>query len=184
MVSMKRMLAALAAVTVWGVGEVTGQTAATEAYLGEVAEFFSLPAGEVDILSEWRLPPQEIPVVLFMARRAGVSAEALAQLRRAGRGWSELAERYHLDPTHFHVPLAEDAAAGPLDEAYGQYRALPASRWSEVRLSGNDILILVNVRVIAQSLKRSPEEVLTAYGSTPDFVALYARLAQGGRGGL
>ena len=37
----------------------------TEAYFGAVAEYFVLPRSEVAILSEWSLPAEEIPVVLF-----------------------------------------------------------------------------------------------------------------------
>ena len=43
------------------------------AYLRAVAEFFRVPASEMEIMRDWRLPADEIPVVLFLANRAGVS---------------------------------------------------------------------------------------------------------------
>lgn len=145
-------------------GDVAAQGGAggRESYFGAVAEYFALPAAEVSILGEWRLPDQDIPVVLFLARKAGVSPEAVVALRRSGRGWAELAGRYGLGADQFHVPLREGAPAGVLTDVYGRFRALPASRWQEVALGDSDIVGLVNLKVLAQVLRRSPEEILAA----------------------
>ena len=83
-----------------------------DAYFRAVAEFFSMAAAEVAILSEWSLPSDEVPVVLFVARRAGVSPDALVALRRSGSPWAQLIGRYHLGAGHFHVPLAASADPG------------------------------------------------------------------------
>jgi hypothetical protein len=142
-------------------GQVSG-SAAAEAYFGAVSEYFMLPRSEVSILGEWRLPAEEIPVVLFVARRAGVSPEAVVALRGAGRGWAELTARYRLDATQFHVPLPESANAGALEDAYRRFRSLPAGRWKEVVLTDADIVGLVNLRVLSETLRRSPQEILAA----------------------
>ena len=160
-----------------------GRSAAQEAYFGAVAEYFQLPRSEVGILGDWRLGGDEIPVVLFVARKAGVSAEALVALRRSGRGWAELVQRYRLDASQFHVPLPDQAAAGVLASAFGKFRALPAGRWSEIRLSDADIVGLVNLRVLAQTLRLSPEVVLgEARGEA--WYELYARLIRDADGGM
>lgn len=151
-------------------------TDAKTAYFATVAQFFGVPSSEVAILAEWPLPAEEIPVVLFVARRAGVSPEALVALRRAGRGWAELATRYQVGPRQFHVPLAPQADAGVLREAYRRYRTLPPERWDEVSLSDRDIIVLVNVRVLAQTLHRAPEEILRAYEDAGSFIELLRRL--------
>jgi len=159
-------------------GAAQGAGASHEAYFGAVAEFFELPRSEVAILGEWPLPADEIPVVLFVGRRAGISPEALVALRESGRGWAELARRYRLDASHFHVPLPDGAQAGRLSAAYGQFRSLPPARWGEVTLQDADIVALVNVRILSQTLQRSPEEVLAEAGSG-SWAALYARLMEG-----
>lgn len=130
------------------------------AYFRAVADFFQMSAGEVSILGDWRLPSEEVPVVLFVARRAGVSPEALVALRRSGRGWSEIVGRYHLDAAQFYVPLSDDASAGPLQVAYDQYRSVPAPRWSEVSLNDRHIVDLVNLRLVSQTLRIAPARVL------------------------
>ena len=148
---------------------------ARAAYFGAVAEFFELPRSEVSILGEWRLPDDEIPVVLFMARRAGVSPEALVALRRSGKRWAELAQRYRLDAAQFHVPLPESAPSGVLEGAYQRFRSLPPARWSEISLGDGDIVGLVNLRLLSQTLGKAPQEILSAAGPG-SWVDLYARL--------
>ena len=88
-----RRILALAFVVASTAGAAEGQDTAGP-YFRAVAEFFGVSAEEVDILREWRLDAQEVPVVLFVAGRSGVSPEALAQLRRSGRGWADLSARY------------------------------------------------------------------------------------------
>jgi hypothetical protein len=151
---------------------------ATEAYFGAVAEYFVLPRSEVAILGEWSLPAEEIPVVLFLARRGGVSPEAVMALRRSGQGWAALAERYRMGPAQFHVPLPEAAAAGSLEGVYSRFRSLPTSGWREIELTDADIVGLVNLRVLSETLRRPPQDILAerAQGS---WVAVYARLIGG-----
>lgn len=163
-----------AALAVPAAGQDIG--AARADYFRAVARFFSLPANEVAILSDWEIPADEIPVVLFIARRGGVSPEALVALRGSGRTWSALAERYRVGPAALHVPVPDEATAGRLTTAYAQYRSVPVADWSSIRLSDADIVALVNVRVISQSLGLSAARVLSGTDSAATFVELYAQL--------
>lgn len=171
-----RMLAALVAVLAvpGGVG-AQAEPHRTE-YLGAVAEHFQLPADEVTILADWDIDTDEIPAVIFVSRRAGVSAEALVALRRSGRSWSELAQRYGIGAAALHVPVRDEAATGALTAAYDRYRGTPVGEWPSMRLSDADIVALVNVRMIAQVIGLSAEEVIRQTGSTSSYVELYARL--------
>lgn len=146
-----------------------------DAYFRAVAEYFDLPASEISILGEWRMPADEIPVVLFLAHHAGVSPEAIVALRRSGRGWSDLASRYQVDAAQFYVPLPEGAPAGVLQSAYDRYRSVPTSGWSQVSLADRDIVALVNLRLLAQTLHAAPEDVL-AEASGGSWVEVYGRL--------
>ena len=153
-----------------------GGDEARQAYFAAVADFFRVPASEISILGDWPLPADEIPVVLFVAGRAGVSEEALAALRRSGLSWHDLAGRYQVGPGAFHIPLPDDAAAGRLEGAYARYREVPPTQWSEIRLSDADIVALVNVRVLSGALQLSVEEILRRAGATGSFTDLYAEI--------
>jgi hypothetical protein len=104
-----------------------------------------------------------------------VSPEAVVALRTSGRGWGELARRYRLDAAQFHVPIPEAASAGALEGAYQDYRSLPATRWREITLGDEDIIGLVNLRLLSETLRRAPDAVLAAVESG-GWVDLYARL--------
>ena len=150
--------------------------AAQEAYFRAVAEFFDVPSFELEILRDWSLPPDEIPVILFIADRAGVVPEALVALRRSGESWARLAERYGVGAPELHVPVPDQAATGPLTSVYQSFRDLPTSRWREIQLAPEDIVALVNLRLLSQTLGVSPAEVLSRAGSTDSFVQLYGEL--------
>ncbi len=147
-------------------------------YFRAVASFFNLPPNEIAILSDWQISADEIPVVLFVARRAGVSPEALVALRQSGQSWSALADRYMVRASAFHVPLGDDAPAGRLQETYGLFRSTPVGEWSALRLSDDAIVALVNVRVISQSLGLPAERVLAETTAGESFIDLYTRLAR------
>ena len=90
--------------------------------------------------------------------------------------WSELAARYHVDASHFHVPLGESADAGILGAAYELYRASPPRDWGRIPLSDDEIVALVNLRLVAQTLRIPAADVLAARSLASSFVDLYARL--------
>ena len=117
-----------------------------------MARFFNLPSSEVAILSDWEIPADEIPVVLFMARRSGVSPEALVALREAQQSWVTLATRYRVGPFALYVPVPDDASAGALEVAYEAYRTVPVAQWGSIQLTDADVVGLVNVRLISQTL--------------------------------
>jgi hypothetical protein len=152
------------------------QSAAEQAYFRAVARYFQLPEAEVSILANWEIPAEEIPVLLFVARRAGVSSEALVALRESGRSWIELADRYQIGARALHVPLHDASAAGRLAPLYNTFRDTPVDRWGDIRLRSEDIVALVNVRVLAQSLSVAPDEVMRRTATTSSFVELYAQL--------
>jgi hypothetical protein len=155
--------------------EARQRNADERAYYRAVARFFEIPEGEVAILGQWNLPAEEIPVVLFLARRAGVSAEALVALRRSGRSWPSLASSYGIGANVLHVPLRDPGSAGALRPLYERFGATPVARWASLQLSDAEIVALVNVRVLAQALGRPPDDVARRTGTVASFVELYAQ---------
>jgi hypothetical protein len=151
------------------------QDSTQRAYYRAVAGFFQVPEGEVAILGHGgEVPAEEIPVVLFMARRGGVSAEAVVALRGSGRTWPELAQRFGVGANALHVPLNDPSASGALVPVYERFASTPVDQWSTIRLESSDIVALVNVRVLSQALGVEPDQVARRTGTAPTFVELYA----------
>ena len=147
-----------------------------DAYFRAVASHFDLPMTEIVILGDWELAPDEIPVVLFVASRAGVSPEALVALRSSGRSWKELAGRYGIGAATLHMPLGARGSAGRLASVYERYGSVPVEEWSSIALTDQEIVALVNVRVLSGALGIRPEEILGRAGPSGSFVDLYQRL--------
>jgi hypothetical protein len=73
-----------------------------------------------------------------------------------------------------HIPLRDPASAGVLSAAYERFAATPMPQWPTMRLESDEIVALVNVRVLAQALRVEPDAVARRTGST-SFVDLYAQ---------
>lgn len=147
-----------------------------EAYFRAVGEHFDVSEEEVAIIGEWELAPDEVPVVLFLAQRAGVSPDALIGLRRGGRPWREVAARFGLQPRAFHLPLPQEADLGPLARAYGEFQRRPAREWSLILLEDQEVVALVNLRVLSEQTGASPQMVLLRFGEAGSFMASYPLL--------
>jgi hypothetical protein len=162
---------ALPGVEAWG-----QERAMKEAYFMAVGDHFDVPFQEVTIIGDWELAPDEVPVVLFLSKRAGVSPDALIGLRRSGRSWSEISGRFGLGPREFHMPLPEDGPLGPLARAAGAFRGRPAREWNRVQLTDDEIVAYVNVRFLSERVHVTPIRVLEAQAAAGSFMAAYPRL--------
>lgn len=163
-------------------GALAGQEVAVvarEAYFRAVGDHFQVSAQEVAIVGDWDLQPDEVPVVLFLARMAGVSPDALVGLRRSGRAWMDISDRFGLDAGAFHLPLPEGAPLGGLDRAFGEFRGRPAREWNRIRLTDAEIVALVNLRVLSAQAGTSPLQILRSREETGSFPAAYLRLRGG-----
>lgn len=143
-------------------------------YFRGVADHFRLPPEEVFILGDWRLPPEEVPALLFVSRRAGVSPEAIAALRRNGRSWGELTRRYDLGSDVYHVDLP--AVAGSLARARALFEGRPRADWEAIELTDSEIVGLVNLKVLSEVLGIPPGRVLEARERAGSYPAAYQRL--------
>ena len=147
-------------------------------FLRVVGEHFDTPHGEVRVLARWSLSAREIPVVLRLAKRAGVSPDVVVARRRNGDSWMEIAQGYSAHAGDFHVPI--DGSPGFLKAAYDRFSARPASQWRDISLSDAEIVGLVNIRFLSRALELRPERVVEAMGDGNDIVAVFIRLRDGG----
>ncbi len=173
-----RMLAIAVIVTLVGWPTLAGaQTpAATEGYFGSVSDHFRVSLDEVRILGEWRLSPDEIPVVLFVASRAGVSPDVVATLRGNGQSWDDVTRRFGLGPADFHIPFTEDVSQGLLARAYDGFDNRPRSAWDALRLRDQEIIALVNIHFLSVQMRVPPELILEAVERTKTFVGAHRDL--------
>ncbi len=148
------------------------------AFLRAVAEHFGTPQQEVAVLAQWKLDMAEIPVVLFVAGRAGVSPDLVISQRRRGDGWMAIARGYSVHAGDFHIPI--DGDQGVLAAAYERFAARAASEWHEVTLSDAEVVALVNLRFLSRQLGLPADRVVGELGGSEGMVAVFVRLRGGG----
>ena len=147
-----------------------------DAYFRAVGEHFEVPLQEVKVLAGWELTSDEVPVALFLARRAGVSSDALIGLRRGGRSWIEVAARVGLGARAFHISLPEGESLGLLNRASGEFRSRPVREWDEIQLDDPEVIALVNIRVLSEQVGVPPLLVLRSREEAGSYTAAYPLL--------
>jgi hypothetical protein len=158
---------------------VVGQTpdlAVRQAYLRAVAGYFQVPLEEVTVLGEWDLKTDEVPVVLFLADRAGVSSDALIGLRSGGQSWWQVSGRFGLGAQPIFLALPEDEPLGLLERPYTEFRNRSHGEWDLVALSDEEIIALVNLRVLSEQVGVPPLRVLRSFEEAGSFVEGFSTL--------
>lgn len=146
-------------------------------YYRAVSDYFEVGLDEVHIISEWRVAPEDIPVVFFLSRRAGISPDATAAERARGSSWLGLMRRYGVRVATVHVPFAAGAALGSLTELYARMDATPRGTWNRLDLSDAEVITLVNARMLSSALGVPPAVVVQVADSVGGMVAVQRALA-------
>lgn len=146
-------------------------------YMRALAREFGTTGRELEILQGWVNHPSELPVLLFVADRAGVTTDVVGSLRNSGQSWQRIALRFGLGPATFRVPVGNATAEGVLARPVREFTR-PAGDWHQIAMTDLEITALVNLRVLSHQLDVPPDELLPEVrGHSPDFVAAFARLS-------
>ncbi len=149
----------------------------TEEFLRAAAQHFGMSFSEVDVLSRWGLSADEMPVVLYLANRSGVSPDVLVAQRRRGREWMDIALGHEVHAGDLYVPL--QGPAGFLAAAYERFDGVASSAWAGIRLTDQEVVGLVNLRFISVFLGVPPAQVVGELRRGTDAAAALQRLRSG-----
>jgi hypothetical protein len=148
-----------------------------DGYVRLVAGHFDLPVAEAERLLEGRIAPDELPVLLFLERQSGIAAPALLAIRRSGSGWSALGRRYGIGGDRFHVEIPEGSVDARTRGAFERFQSTPRSGWAALDFSDEEIVTLVNLRVLSARFTVPVARVIEARGSVGSWVEVPGRLA-------
>lgn len=141
-----------------------------EDFLPDVGEFFGAPLKTLNALSE-KLPPDEVPVLLHIAKEAGVAPQRVLDLRLAGKTWADIVSFLKLSPAIFHVDV-EGPVGPPYGRALGYYRNKPRKEWGKIVLPDADIVNLVNLKFLSLHFGLPPGEVINLRAKGKGFPAI------------
>ena len=124
-----------------------------------IGNYYHVPEKEVVVVRDRKIPDEELPVVFFIAGRAGVAPKVIVNLRLGGSSWYDISIRYGIYPDAYYIPL-KVRPGPPYGKAYGYYKNRPKKEWKKIKLSDNDIINLVNLKFISEHNKYSPEKII------------------------
>ncbi len=137
-----------------------------------VGDYYRVPQREVMIIKERGVPSDEVPVVLFLAKRAHVAPENIMDFRLSGRTWLEITLRFGLSPEIFYVPVGVIVTGPPYGRAFGYYRKRPKKEWKTIAISDDDVINLVNLKFMSEHYKCPPEKIIRMRSGGKEFVSI------------
>ena len=149
-------------------------------YLAVGSHYRVAPRLVVDLRTRYRLLDEELPVLFFLAARAGVGPQAVIDLRLGKRSWIDIAIHLGLSPEIFFVPVRMERIGPPYGNAYGYYRKYgPAGDWRKVALKDREVIDLVNLRFMSEYHGLAPDAIIAMRGRERSFVRIHDEIGKG-----
>ena len=166
-----------------GAGRADAQTPfSVSAHIGDfhvaVANYYHVPEREVIVIRERRIPDDEIPVALFIARHAGVPWGRVVDMRLRGDSWWNISVRLGVSPDVYYVPVAV-VSGPPYGRALGHYKKKHRKEWRTIVLTDADVVNLVELRFLSEHYRVPPERIIELRGKNRDFVAIHSEVRGG-----
>jgi hypothetical protein len=98
------------------------------------------------VVRERAVPPDEVPVVFYVAQRARVAPTVILDLRRRGLSWADVAVHLRLDPDIYYF-----RGGPPYGNAYGYWKKHPPR--------DVEVIDAVNVHFLSDYHRVSPDAV-------------------------
>ncbi len=137
-----------------------------------VGDYYRIPQGEVITIRKRGIPPYEIPVVLFIAKKAHADPETVMDFRLRNNTWLCTTLRFGLGPEIFYVPVSVVVKDQLYGKVYGYYNHKPKKEWKRIVLSDKDIVNLVNLKLMSEHYGYPPEKIIKMRSRGKEFYAI------------
>lgn len=137
-----------------------------------VRDYYRVPQREIILITGRGIPPYEIPVVLFIAKRARLAPEIITDFRLRDNAWLYIALRFGLSPEIFYVPVSVVARDPLYGKTYESFMQKPKKEWKTILLSDDDIINLVNLKLISEHYKYPPEKIIKMRSEGKEFILI------------
>lgn len=122
------------------------------------SEYYNVEPDVIYECEHMGIPIEDVPVVLFISRKARVRPAVIIKWRLAGMSWYDITIKLRLKPDIFIVPMPAHVHVGPpYGRAYGYWRKHKAIK---IRLSDEEIREFVHLRIVSEYYKLEPERVI------------------------
>ncbi|MCE5300212.1 MAG: PAS domain-containing protein [Spirochaetia bacterium] len=141
----------------------------TEGYYTAVREYCRVQDSDIAEVRRYTIPDEQMPIVFFMASKAGVEPIRVIKMRNRGFSWQKIAKKLGLGPDVFYVAVhgrVNHEIFGPLYLKYDR----PRNDWRHIVLTDDDIYNWVNLRFICEHYGYTPERVIGMRGPKIGYI--------------
>lgn len=146
-----------------GGGEETG------GYYMAVGNYNNIQEDRVIFVRGRGISDEDLPVVFFIASRAGVPYEDVIRLRLKKWRWMKIVNHYRIDPAVFYMPVSGKVINRTYAKPYKYYQGRPQNKWKKIRLSDREVVNFVNLRFVSEHYGYNPHEVMKMRDSGRSF---------------
>lgn len=149
-----------------------------------VGEHFGWTVPEIIGYREIGIKDEEVPVLLTIAREAGVAPSKIVELRNDGKSWDEIAGHYGKTPEIFFAPVESEVSGPPFGNAYGHYKNRDKKGWDKVKLKDDEVVNVTNVKFVSEHNNVPPDDVIKMRSAGNHFANIEKRVkkTKAGRG--
>ncbi len=156
------------------IGVKADESGIKEFYLA-IGDHYKAPEKEVIIVKERGIPDDDLPVVFFLSKRAGVSPGVIIDLHLGGKSWMDITFHYGLTAEIYYVEVAK-VKGPPYGKAYGHFKNKPKKDWKTIKLVDADIVNFVNLRFLSEHYGHSPDEIISMRSKGESFAKINAKV--------
>lgn len=156
------------------IGIKADESGIKEFYLA-IGDHYKAPEKEVVLVRKRGIPDDDLPVVFFLSKRAGVSPGVIIDLHLGGKSWMDITFHYGLTAEIYYVEVKE-IKGPPYGKAYGHFKKKPKKGWKTIKLVDADIVNFVNLRFLSEHYGYSPDEIITMRSKGDSFVNINAKV--------
>lgn len=148
------------------------------AYERVMAAHFQVTESEVSLLAAEGAGPEQLPVLLLLARESGLAPPAVLAYRRGGQSWMAILRRLDVPMSRLRLELGSDQAGAELERAVRLMQETAESQWATLELSDAEVAALVHVRVFSRYFQVSPGRVIEARGRVGSWIEVPTELGR------
>jgi hypothetical protein len=129
-------------------------------FLNVTNDYFAPPpAVAVELVRNSRVPEDDYPVILYLARASKRPPKEIQRLRADYLSWSDIMDRNNIPPSVLFAGIDRDPGP-PYGKAWGYWRK--HRRGERFTLRDRDAVELVKLQIAARSLGVSPHTIVSA----------------------
>ena len=157
---------------VTAVGDTTPASTSPDQYLSAVANYFDVSYDKILSYST-NLATDEVPVACLIAQLSKTSIQNVVDLKKKNDySWCETASRLGMNTANFYVIVTGTITSTTFAPIFEKFNSTPEQEWRKLRLSDEEVVNLVNLRLIYSHYDYSAYKVMAARDTNPSWVTV------------